>query len=136
MTPRHALLATALAAAFISSLMPLFAQRYPQALEPQPRQPGVAAEPQTAPKLAGEPQAAAMPMMARMKATTEKLDALVQKMNTAQGQAKTDAIAELLTALVEERRTTCAPMMAGMMSMMSMMGEPGSRGEPPAATQK
>ena len=50
-----------------------------------------------------------------------KLDALVKKMNAAKGAAKTDAIAEVLTALVEEHRS-CEPMMANMMKMMQEMG--------------
>ena len=46
-----------------------------------------------------------------------KLDALVEKMNSAKGAAKTEAIAELLTALVQDRQA-CEPMMAKMMKMM------------------
>jgi hypothetical protein len=59
---------------------------------------------------------------------------LVKKMNEAKGSAKTDAIAELLTALVEDRRNTCEPMMTNMMSMMNMMG--GSHGETGPTTPK
>src|SRR5215471_8058243 len=73
-------------------------------------------------------------MMARMKATDPKLDALVKKMNAATGAAKTDAIAELLTAVVEDRRNNCQPMMANMMSMMNMMAGRGGRGAGTPAT--
>ena len=50
-----------------------------------------------------------------------KLDELVKKMNTAKGAAKTDAMAELLTALVQEHQA-CAPMMEKMTKMMETMG--------------
>jgi hypothetical protein len=47
-------------------------------------------------------------------------------MNAAKGAAKTDAIAEVLTALVQEHQS-CEPMMANMMKMMQGMGgHPGS----------
>jgi hypothetical protein len=69
------------------------------------------------------PHANMMDMMSRMKATDAKLAALVQKMNEAKGSAKTDAIAELLTALVDDRRTMCEPMMANMMTMMTSHGQ-------------
>jgi hypothetical protein len=60
-------------------------------------------------------------MMSRMKTNDAKFDELVKKMNVAGGTAKTDAMAELLTALVEDRRNACEPMMANMMSMMKTM---------------
>ena len=66
-------------------------------------------------------------MMSRMKANDAKLEELVKKMNTASGAAKTDAIAAVLTTLVEDRKNNCEPMMANMMSMMNMMGGGGSR---------
>lgn len=47
-----------------------------------------------------------------------KLDELVKKMNSAKGEAKTAAMAELLTVLVQDRQA-CEPMM---MKMMEMMG--------------
>jgi hypothetical protein len=65
-----------------------------------------------------------MKMMSDMKARDAKLDALVQKMNAAKGAAKTDAMAELLTALVEERQA----MRSSMMGMMNMMGPMGGHG--------
>ena len=64
-------------------------------------------------------------MMAAMKANDRKLDELVKKMNTAQGTAKVDAIAELLTKLVEDDRMMHESMMSNMSTMMSMMGAPG-----------
>jgi hypothetical protein len=69
-----------------------------------------------------------MGMMARQ----AQLDELVKKMNAAQGAAKTDAIAELLNALVESHWTMCGPMMAEMMSKMSMMKNMGDKSHVPA----
>ena len=58
-------------------------------------------------------------MLGDMKAADAKLDQLVKKMQSATGAAKTDAVAELLAALVEDRKAACEPMMAHMMSMMN-----------------
>ena len=66
-----------------------------------------------------------MKMMSDMKARDAKIEALVQKMNAAKGSEKTDAMAELLTALVEERQAMRSSMM-GMMNMMGPMGGHGS----------
>lgn len=63
-----------------------------------------------------------MKMMSGMKAESAKLEALVQKMNTAKGTAKTDATAELLTVLVQDHQKMHESMMANMSSMMNMMG--------------
>ncbi|HET9831866.1 MAG TPA: hypothetical protein VFP91_09160, partial [Vicinamibacterales bacterium] len=58
-----------------------------------------------------------------------KLDELVTKMNTAEGTLKLEAITQLLTTLVEERRTVYEPVMAHVMAMMSAMhGQGGGRG--------
>jgi hypothetical protein len=76
-----------------------------------------------------EPQAN---MMAAMTASDAKIDALVKKMNSATGSKKTDAIAELLTALVQEHRMMRGSMMtnmSSMMDMMKMMGHMGGRGD-------
>ena len=64
------------------------------------------------------PQAkmAGMDMKAMM-ASNARLDALVTKMNAAQGQAKVDAMAELLTALVQQHES----MHGNMGQMMSKM---------------
>ena len=77
-----------------------------------------------------------MGMMDRMKAADAKLDGLLKKMNAATGQAKVDATAELVTALVEDRRAMNDAMMAHMKSMMGggMMGggmNGGMKGQPP-----
>ena len=59
-------------------------------------------------------------MMAEMKAMDATLDVLMTKMNAATGEAKVDAIAELLTAIVQQR----AAMHDRMMQMQSqMMGQ-------------
>ena len=66
------------------------------------------------------PQATPAPRttgMAGMKDAGARLDELVAKMNAAQGQAKVDAIAELLTALVQQHQS----MHGGMGEMMSKM---------------
>jgi hypothetical protein len=67
-------------------------------------------------------------MMGEMKAADAKLDALVQAMNAAKGVEKTDAIAAVVTALVEERRSMHSSMasMMDMMGMMNQMSGPGS----------
>ena len=52
-----------------------------------------------------------------MKASNAKLDELVAKMNAAQGQAKVDAMAELLTTLVKQHES----MHGNMGEMMSKM---------------
>lgn len=56
-------------------------------------------------------------MMATMQAMDQQLDELVAQMNSATGTAKVDAIASVLTALVEQRQT----MRSGMMGMQSQM---------------
>jgi uncharacterized protein (DUF2342 family) len=117
--------AAAVVAACVVGPAPLYAQG-PEAQDHKQHHPEAVAQQQAVPaRPADQPRADSTGMMARMKATGEKLDALVKKMNAAQGTAKTDAIAELLTALVEERRSMCEPMM----SMMSMMGGAGGHGE-------
>jgi hypothetical protein len=56
-------------------------------------------------------------------ASNAKLDELVKKMNSAKGAAKVDAMAELLTILVNDHRTMGGRMasMTSMLNMMSMM---------------
>jgi hypothetical protein len=62
-------------------------------------------------------------MMDEMKAMDARLDGMVQKMNAAQGQAKTDATAATVTELVQQRKTMHERMMAMHQGMMShMMG--------------
>lgn len=80
-----------------------------------------------------QPQGQPAGMMARMKASGAQLDVLVKKMNAATGTAKIDAIAELLTALVEDRRQH-ESMMGGMAGAMSKMhGASQGDGQAPAA---
>lgn len=55
------------------------------------------------PKPAAAPQAKGSAPM-NMMASNPRLDALVAKMNAAEGQAKVDAIAELLTVLVQNHQ--------------------------------
>lgn len=92
--------------------------------------PGTAATPDAA--KAGPP---ANMMMGRMMAADAKLDELVKQMNDAKGQAKTDAIAAVVTALVEQHRA-----MRGMMAdgMPMMKGNPNmmGRGAAPAQPEK
>jgi len=122
----------------------LFVLRISTATRAQGQQPASDAQQQheqhhpsaTAEQLAttAQPPANMMSMMARMKTNDATLDELVKKMNAATGPAKTEAIAQLLTAIVEDRRNACEPMMANMMSIMEMMGGHGTsnRAPPPA----
>jgi hypothetical protein len=68
-----------------------------------------------APK-AGQMMPMGADMMAQMKTANDRLNALVVKMNEAAGDAKVAAMADLLTALVNERRD-----MQAMMARCSMM---------------
>jgi septal ring factor EnvC (AmiA/AmiB activator) len=62
-------------------------------------------------------------MMDEMKAMDARLDGLVQKMNTAQGQAKVDAMAAAVTELVQQRKTMHERMMTMHQGVMGhMMG--------------
>ena len=123
-------------AGFISSPAHLHGQKAAQAAQTQSED-----HEQHHPDAAAAPSAT-MPtgdmagMMARMKANDQKLDALVKKMNDAKGTAKTEAVAELLTALVEDRRNGCEPMMMNMMSMMNMMGGGSGHNDKAPATPK
>jgi hypothetical protein len=66
-----------------------------------------------------------MRMMSEMKAADAKLDTLVQAMNAATGAGKTDAIAAVVAALVEQRQSMHGSM-AAMMQMMGMMHNMGA----------
>ena len=133
MRSRIAILAAmSIFAAFISAPAHLHGQQPvdPQAHE-QHHPEGTA--PQAATPAPAQPNMAAMSgMMSHMKANDAKLDDLVKKMNSATGAAKTDAIAAVLTTLVEDRKNNCEPMMANMMSMMNMMGGNRMGGAAPA----
>jgi hypothetical protein len=62
-------------------------------------------------------------MMEEMKAMDGRLDGLVQKMNTAQGQAKVDATAAAVSEFVQHRKTMHERMMTMHQGMMGhMMG--------------
>ena len=69
-----------------------------------------------------------------MMAEMAKLDGLVQTMNAATGEARTDAMAALLTALVQQHRAMRASMANGMGDghMQMMMGGMGKAGAPDA----
>jgi len=108
-----------------------------QSVDPQQHDqhhPATEQAPPTAQQQPAAPAATMMNMMARMHANDAKLQELVKKMNAATGQAKTNATAELLTALVEDRQSNTEAMMANMMSMMTMMGGQGGRGGMAPAT--
>src|SRR5262245_53638932 len=68
-----------------------------------------------------------MRMMDSMRANDTKVNDLVARMNTATGTAKMDAMAELLTVLVDERKMH-EPMMQNMMGMMGMMNRMNGSG--------
>ena len=70
-------------------------------------------------------------MTADMTASDARIDALVKKMNAATGSKKTDAIAELLTALVQEHRAMRGSMMtrSSMVEMMKMKNQTGGAGD-------
>jgi len=125
MTFRIGILAACLLAAFaVSRPTPLHGQQPSQA-EHEQHHPGTTD--QTA-QAAPDQRASMMKMMAAMHANDQKLDDLVKKMNTARGNAKVDAIAELLTALVQDRRSMHESMMSHMSMMMTMMGTMHGRG--------
>jgi hypothetical protein len=67
-------------------------------------------------------------MMAKMKAGDQQLAELAAKMNAATGAEKVDAMAALLTALVDGHRTMHEMCMSHMGEMMKMMGHGRSAG--------
>src|SRR5689334_4108431 len=68
-----------------------------------------------------------MKMMEQMKAADAKLDELVARMNSSTGTAKTDAMAELLTTLVQQHHMMRESMGTGMMMRMNMAPKPEER---------
>ena len=72
----------------------------------------------------------AMQMMATMRADDQKIDALVKKMNAATGAARVDAMAELLTALVDHQHAMHQSMQANMSMMMGTMHGRGDASTP------
>jgi hypothetical protein len=129
MTSRIAILAvlSLFAGFFVSSPAHLHGQQPPQA-EDEQHHPGTTDQPAQAQP--GQ-QASMMKMMATMHANDQKLDDLVKKMNAAKGNAKVDAMAELLTTLVQDRRAMHESMMANMSTMMNMMHGRGDTGPAP-----
>jgi hypothetical protein len=121
-------------ATFLSRPAPLHGQQPPSDAQHEQHHPG--ATPELPSAATPQPQANMQAMMSRMKANDAKLDDLVKKMNAATGAAKTDAMAQLLTALVEDRHNACEPMMANMMSMMQMMGGQGMHNQTSPAPNK
>jgi hypothetical protein len=129
MTSRIAILAVlSLCAAFaVSAPTHLHGQQPSQAEHEQHHQGTTDPPAQAQP----DQQASMMKMMATMHANDQKLDDLVKKMNAAKGTAKVDAIAELLTTLVQDRRAMHESMsnMSMMMNMMGSMGTMHGRGD-------
>ena len=107
----------------VSTVVPLYAQQSLQDTQHEQHHVKAAAE---RPGSATGAEANMKDMMSRATSMDAKLEELVTRMNSASGDAKTTAIAELLTALVDDRRKTCGPMMSNMMWMMSMMSGRGS----------
>lgn len=70
-------------------------------------------------------------MMADMKAMDAELDALVTKMNAAKGDARVEAMAEVLTTLVQERSTMRDRMMNMQTHTMGHMMQHMSEGMSP-----
>jgi hypothetical protein len=129
MTSRIAILAVlSLFAAFAVSAPAHLHGQQPSQAEHEQHHPGTADQPAQAPP---DQQASMMKMMATMHANDQKLDDLVKTMKTAKGNAKVDAIAELLTTLVQDRRTMHESMsnMSMMMNMMGSMGTMHGRGD-------
>lgn len=116
---RHTLLAVTLAiggavAVAFSTRAQSVPQTPPAAGQPAPHQMAGMAMPDA--QMAGMHEK----MMAEMKAIDVKLDALVTRMNAAKGNAKVDAMAELLTTLVGQHKA----MHAGMAQMQDQMMMP------------
>ena len=109
---------------FVSAPARLHGQQPSQGEQHEQHHPGATDQ---APPAAGDQQASMMKMMATMHANDQKLDDLVNKMNAAKSNAKVEAIAELLTTLVQDRRTMHESM-SNMSMMMNMMGTMHGRG--------
>jgi len=113
-------------AAFASAPTYLRASQTPPASAQHDQHHSEAAAPPA--QAAAEQPAGMMAMMAQMKATELKLDELVKTMNAAKGQEKVDAIAKLLTVMVQDQRAMHESMMANMPGMTNMMGGMRGRG--------
>ena len=119
--------------ALIASPAHLHGLQAAQAQQADPHHPGTPEAPDRV--AAPEPQTNMM-MMATMMASDAKLDELVTKMNAAKGAEKTDAIAELLTALVQDHRTMRRSMMSNNSMTSNMMGGTAGRGDAGSMTPK
>ena len=115
--------------AFVSAPVYLRASQAPPASAQHDQHHSEAAAPPA--QATGDQQAGMMAMMAKMKATELKLDELVKKMNAATGPEKVDAIAELLTALVQDHRAMHESMMANMPGMTNIWEACAGAGTPP-----
>jgi hypothetical protein len=113
------LVGASLVAVFISKPAHLRGQQAPEAQQHEQHHPATA-EPTAQASACQQPDMAKM--MAAMKATDQKLDELVKRMNADWGTAKVDVAAELLTALVQDRRAMHESMMSHMSMMMNMTG--------------
>lgn len=112
----------------IVSLLALFMSK-PARLHGQPALPSP--QPATSPSTVPDARVDIMTMLARMNADTPTLDQLVKTMNAANGSTKIDAMAKILTTLVEERRNVYEPIMANITSMMRMTGGRGGTAAAP-----
>jgi hypothetical protein len=74
-------------------------------------------------------------MMERMRASQEKLDALVAAMDAAQGPKKVDAVADVVRELVAERKAMTEHMQEMHERMWQKQGQ-GSASAPPATSPK
>jgi hypothetical protein len=126
MTTRVALLAvlSMFTAVFVSAPVYLQGQQPSQVQQHDQHHPDAPDQP-AAP--ANDQQARMMNMMATMHANDQKVDDLVRKMNATKGTAKVDAMAELLTTLVQDRRSM-QESMSNMSMMMKMMGSMNGMG--------
>jgi hypothetical protein len=95
-----------------------------QGAQHEQHHPGAAAAPDTIATAQKDGMRGNM-MMGNMMASDAKLDELVKKMNEAKGSAKTDAIAEVVNALVEQHRAMHGMMAGKMGEMKAAPAQPG-----------
>ena len=109
MTRRPHTLAAIAIAAFFASVSTVYGQQAAAPTDHSAHQPEATTGVPAPPAAGGMMDS--MKMMEAMKKSNARLDELVAKMNAAKGAAKTDAIADLLTAMVNDRHA-CEAMMA------------------------
>ena len=112
MTRRPHTLAAIAVAAFFAASAHVYGQQAAEPTDHSAHHPEAATAVTPPPAATGKMDS--MKMMESMKKSKARLDELVTKMNAAKGAAKTDAIAELLTAMVSEKKA-CEAMMAEQM---------------------